>query len=90
VGEPLQPLEHPLLRTRPRRAATAIRPYQIVNFEAVDNILNMRYLEAVCRPLIDERVDYRLFYEVKSNPSASSSAPSPGRASTSSSPGSRA
>jgi len=56
----------------------------------VDNILNMRYLEAVCRPLIDERVDYRLFYEVKSNPSASSSAPSPGRASTSSSPGSRA
>jgi ribosomal peptide maturation radical SAM protein 1 len=41
--------------------------YQIVNFEAVDNILDMRYLEALCRPLIDERVDYRLFYEVKSN-----------------------
>jgi ribosomal peptide maturation radical SAM protein 1 len=41
--------------------------YQIVNFEAVDNILDMRYLEALCRPLIDERVDYRLFYEVKTN-----------------------
>jgi ribosomal peptide maturation radical SAM protein 1 len=41
--------------------------YQIANFEAVDNILDMRYLEELCRPLIDERVDYRLFYEVKSN-----------------------
>lgn len=41
--------------------------YQIVNFEAVDNILDMRYLEALCRPLIEERVDYRLFYEVKTN-----------------------
>jgi ribosomal peptide maturation radical SAM protein 1 len=41
--------------------------YQIANFEAVDNILDMRYLEALCEPLIEERVDYRLFYEVKSN-----------------------
>jgi ribosomal peptide maturation radical SAM protein 1 len=41
--------------------------YQIVNFEAVDNILDMRYLEALCRPLIEERYDYRLFYEVKTN-----------------------
>ncbi len=41
--------------------------YQIVNFEAVDNIIDMRYLEELCRPLIEERVDYRLFYEVKSN-----------------------
>lgn len=41
--------------------------YQIVNFEAVDNIIDMRYLDELCKPLIDERVDYRLFYEVKSN-----------------------
>ena len=41
--------------------------YQIVNFEAVDNILDMRYLDEICRPLIDERVDYQLFYEVKAN-----------------------
>lgn len=41
--------------------------YQIANFEAVDNILDMRYLEKLCQPLIEERVDYRLFYEVKSN-----------------------
>jgi ribosomal peptide maturation radical SAM protein 1 len=41
--------------------------YQIVNFEAVDNILDMRYVEEICRPLIDERVDYQIFYEVKAN-----------------------
>jgi ribosomal peptide maturation radical SAM protein 1 len=41
--------------------------YQIVNFEAVDNIIDMRYLDELCRPLIEERYDYRLFYEVKSN-----------------------
>jgi ribosomal peptide maturation radical SAM protein 1 len=41
--------------------------YQIVNFEAVDNIIDMRYLDELCKPLIDERYDYRLFYEVKSN-----------------------
>ena len=41
--------------------------YQIANFEAVDNILDMRYLEALCRPLIEDRVDYSIFYEVKAN-----------------------
>jgi ribosomal peptide maturation radical SAM protein 1 len=41
--------------------------YQIANFEAVDNILDMRYLEQLCKPLIEERVDYQLYYEVKSN-----------------------
>ncbi len=41
--------------------------YQIANFEAVDNILDMRYLEELCRPLIEERYDYKLFYEVKAN-----------------------
>jgi ribosomal peptide maturation radical SAM protein 1 len=41
--------------------------YQIANFEAVDNILDMRYLNQLCEPLIAERTDYRIFYEVKSN-----------------------
>jgi ribosomal peptide maturation radical SAM protein 1 len=41
--------------------------YQIANFEAVDNILDMRYLDALCGPLIEERTDYRIFYEVKAN-----------------------
>ena len=29
--------------------------YQIANFEAVDNILDMRYLNALCEPLIEDR-----------------------------------
>jgi ribosomal peptide maturation radical SAM protein 1 len=41
--------------------------YQIVNFEAVDNIIDMRYLEELCRPLGEEHYDYQLFYEVKAN-----------------------
>jgi ribosomal peptide maturation radical SAM protein 1 len=41
--------------------------YQIINFEGVDNILDMRYLDELCRPLIEERYDYQIFYEVKSN-----------------------
>jgi ribosomal peptide maturation radical SAM protein 1 len=41
--------------------------YQIANFEAVDNILDMRYLHELCRPLIEDRVDYSIFYEVKAN-----------------------
>jgi ribosomal peptide maturation radical SAM protein 1 len=41
--------------------------YQIANFEAVDNILDMRYLEELCRPLIEERYDYQIYYEVKAN-----------------------
>src|SRR5215208_1772142 len=41
--------------------------YQIINFEAVDNILDMRYLEALCGPLIEDRFDYSIFYEVKAN-----------------------
>ncbi len=41
--------------------------YQIANFEAVDNILDMRYLDELCEPLIAERTDYRIFYEVKAN-----------------------
>lgn len=41
--------------------------YQIVNFEAVDNIMDYSYLEELCRPLAEKRYDYRLFYEVKAN-----------------------
>ncbi|HEX2222891.1 MAG TPA: RiPP maturation radical SAM C-methyltransferase [Thermoanaerobaculia bacterium] len=41
--------------------------YKIVNFEAVDNIMDYRYLEQLCGPLAERRYDYRLFYEVKAN-----------------------
>lgn len=41
--------------------------YRIVNFEAVDNIMDHRYLQNLCEPLSEEHYDYRLFYEVKSN-----------------------
>jgi ribosomal peptide maturation radical SAM protein 1 len=41
--------------------------YQISNFEAVDNIMDMRYLDQVCCPIGDEHYDYHLFYEVKAN-----------------------
>src|SRR5262249_1542590 len=41
--------------------------YKVVNFEAVDNIMDSEYLEKLCRPLGDERLDYQIFYEVKSN-----------------------
>ena len=41
--------------------------YQIANFEAVDNILDTRYVEKLCRALIEQRYDYRIFYEVKAN-----------------------
>lgn len=41
--------------------------YKIVNFEAVDNILDYKYIAEVCGPLAQERFDYRLFYEVKAN-----------------------
>jgi ribosomal peptide maturation radical SAM protein 1 len=55
----------------PRRVHDELRRmsarYQIVNFEAVDNILDVRYLEELCRGLIDERCDYQVYYEVKAN-----------------------
>jgi ribosomal peptide maturation radical SAM protein 1 len=41
--------------------------YHITNFEAVDNIIDYRYLEEVCIPLARERCDFRFFYEVKAN-----------------------
>ncbi len=41
--------------------------YKIVNFEAVDNIIDHRYLQDLCLPLAEHRYDYRLFYETKAN-----------------------
>lgn len=41
--------------------------YKIVNFEAVDNIMDHSYLEKLCEPLAERHYDFRIFYEVKSN-----------------------
>ncbi len=41
--------------------------YKIVNLEAVDNIMDHNYLDKLCLSLIEERSDYQIFYEVKSN-----------------------
>ena len=41
--------------------------YSILNFEAVDNIMDMKYLEKLCGPLGDAHYDYWIFYEVKGN-----------------------
>ena len=41
--------------------------YSIPNFLVVDNIMDMRYLEGVCRPLGEQRFDYTFFFEVKAN-----------------------
>ncbi len=41
--------------------------YKIVNFEAVDNIMDLDYLRDLCGRLSGERTDYQIFYEVKAN-----------------------
>lgn len=41
--------------------------YSIANFQAVDNILDLRYLDALFPELTASRLDYTFFYEVKSN-----------------------
>lgn len=41
--------------------------YKIVNFEAVDNIIDYKYIEQLCGPLSQQKNDYRIFYEVKAN-----------------------
>ncbi|HEY0554516.1 MAG TPA: RiPP maturation radical SAM C-methyltransferase, partial [Thermoanaerobaculia bacterium] len=43
------------------------RRYRINNFEAVDNIIDYRYIEQLCKPLAEQHLDYRIFYEVKAN-----------------------
>ena len=55
----------------PERAADQFRKlaakYKVVNFEAVDNIMDYKYLQQLCEPLAEERYDYSIFYEVKAN-----------------------
>lgn len=41
--------------------------YKVMNFEAVDNIMDHRYPDELFEPLAREHWDYRFFYEVKSN-----------------------
>jgi ribosomal peptide maturation radical SAM protein 1 len=41
--------------------------YEINLLQAVDNIIDYRYLEQLCGPLAEEHFDYRIFYEVKAN-----------------------
>jgi ribosomal peptide maturation radical SAM protein 1 len=62
------------MRFRSRSSAEAVRQlrvlsarYKIVNFEAVDNILDFRYLGQFCADLAAEHNDYDIFYEVKAN-----------------------
>lgn len=62
------------MRFRAKSASEALnqlrrlaRRYKIINFEAVDNIMDHRYLDGLCEPLSHERFDYRVFYEVKAN-----------------------
>jgi ribosomal peptide maturation radical SAM protein 1 len=41
--------------------------YRSFMFTAVDNIIDVAYLDTVCVDLLRERTDYDIFYEVKSN-----------------------
>jgi ribosomal peptide maturation radical SAM protein 1 len=41
--------------------------YHVLDFNTTDAIFDMRYIDGLCRPLSEERRDYRLFYEVKAN-----------------------
>lgn len=43
------------------------RRYRTMNFEAVDNILDMAYLKDLLPKLKETEADYQLFYEVKAN-----------------------
>lgn len=43
------------------------RRHRISSFEAVDNILDLKYLPAVFAKIEESKTDYRFFYEVKSN-----------------------
>lgn len=47
--------------------ARQARRYRSFRFEAVDNILDVRYLKELFPRLVDERSDYEFFYEVKAN-----------------------
>ncbi|MGX1778668.1 RiPP maturation radical SAM C-methyltransferase [Nocardia brasiliensis] len=43
------------------------RRHSLLNFEAVDNIMDHSYIKELWSTLADERYDYRFFYEVKAN-----------------------
>ncbi|WP_344496639.1 RiPP maturation radical SAM C-methyltransferase, partial [Nonomuraea monospora] len=47
--------------------STMIERYQVVHIEAVDNILDMKYLDTFCADLAEQRWDMSIFYEVKAN-----------------------
>ncbi|MEU7907447.1 RiPP maturation radical SAM C-methyltransferase [Actinoplanes sp. NPDC049118] len=55
----------------PRRVldelAEQARRYRSFRFEAVDNILDMRYVTELFPQLVASEADYQIFYEVKSN-----------------------
>jgi ribosomal peptide maturation radical SAM protein 1 len=41
--------------------------YGILDFAAVDNIIDIGYLDSLCGELSSQRSDYRIFYETKAN-----------------------
>lgn len=47
--------------------ATQARRYGVFRFEAVDNIMDPRYLKEVFPAIVDSGSDYEFFYEVKAN-----------------------
>ncbi|MEV6493220.1 RiPP maturation radical SAM C-methyltransferase [Actinoplanes sp. NPDC051633] len=47
--------------------ATLARRHRSFTFDAVDNILDARYLTTLLPAIVESRADYRLFYEVKAN-----------------------
>jgi ribosomal peptide maturation radical SAM protein 1 len=56
---------------QPRRVlvelAELTRRHRITQFEGVDNILDMKYVEQLFGPIVRDRSDYTFFYEVKAN-----------------------
>lgn len=44
-----------------------VRRHSICSFEAVDNILDLHYIEDLFARIEEAKVDYRFFYEVKAN-----------------------
>lgn len=41
--------------------------YRITSFEAVDNILDMRYINTLFTSIYDQKLDYTFFFEIKAN-----------------------
>ncbi len=50
-----------------RELAQLARRYDTCRFEAVDNILDPRYLRELFPAIVDSGVEYEIFYEVKAN-----------------------